>query len=524
MTGAHTYDFIIIGSGIAGLYTALLAKKHGRVLLLTKGSLDECNTKHAQGGIAAAVGVADSPEIHFQDTISVGAGLCDEQAVRVLVEEAADRIQDLIRLGVLFDTVDGQIALAREGGHSHSRVLHSGGDATGANIELTLSSRARSSTHITIMENTLATSVLLEGGSFQQVKVLDCRTNRYDTFQGRSLIIATGGAGQLFQRNTNPTVATADGVALAFRTGAEVADMEFVQFHPTALCLPGVTPFLMSEAMRGEGAVLRNVQGRRFMSDYHQDAELAPRDTVSRAILREMEATRSEYVLLDVSHLPARTVTTRFPTIYSFCLGHGLDITRSPIPVAPAAHYMMGGIRTDTCGRTTVAGVYACGEVACTGVHGANRLASNSLLEVLVVAKRIVERSEHPAEPHPDTPQPLGPPDLPVRPPKASFPALQTLLWEKAGIIRSGDGLDWARQVLASWQETLLEPEDRHSWEMANGVLVGRLMAEAALLREESRGAHFRQDYPQESPLWRKRTAFFLSPDGGLYYRFIGGS
>ncbi|MDP2727013.1 MAG: L-aspartate oxidase, partial [Dehalococcoidia bacterium] len=437
MTGAAIYDFIIVGSGIAGLYTALLAKEQGRVLLLTKGSLDECNTKHAQGGIAAAIGALDSSELHLKDTISVGAGLCDEEAVRVLVEEAADRIQDLIRLGVPFDTVDGQIAMAREGGHSHARVLHSGGDATGAHIELTLSSLARSSQRITILENTLAAKVLVEEGAFKGVLVLDCRANRYDTFRGRSLIVATGGAGQLFQRNTNPTIATADGVALAFRAGAEVIDMEFVQFHPTALCLPGVTPFLMSEAMRGEGAILVNIQGRRFMTDYHQDGELAPRDTVSRAILQEMEATGADYVFLDVSHLPARTVTTRFPTIYRFCLEHGLDITRSPIPVAPAAHYMMGGIRTDTCGQTSVPGMYACGEVSCTGVHGANRLASNSLLEVLVVAKRIVEKagdasnlSLGPTEPLP-TPEPLA------RPPKASFPALQALLWEKVGIIRS---------------------------------------------------------------------------------------
>jgi len=524
MTGVPTYDFIIVGSGIAGLYSALLAQERGRVLLVTKGSLDECNTKHAQGGIAAAISVTDSPELHLQDTLQVGAGLCDEEAVRVLVEEAADRIQDLIRLGVPFDTVNGEIALAREGGHSHSRILHSGGDATGAHIELTLSSKARSSPRITILENTLAARVLVEENCFQGVQVLDCRTNRYDTFKGRSLIIATGGAGQLFQRNTNPTIATADGAALAFRAGAEVVDMEFVQFHPTALYLPGVTPFLMSEAMRGEGAILMNVRGHRFMADYHQDGELAPRDTVSRAILKEMEVTGSDYVLLDVSHLPARTVTTRFPTIYRFCLEHGLDITCSPIPVAPAAHYMMGGIRTNTRGQTTVAGVYACGEVACTGVHGANRLASNSLLEVLVVAKRIVETADGSTAPCPGPRHSLTPPAPPARPPKASFPALQALLWEKVGIIRTGEGLERARQVLASWEKTLPEPEDRPSWELTSGVLVGRLMAEAALLREESRGAHFRQDFPQESPSWKKRTVFSLAPGGGLSYCYLGGS
>jgi L-aspartate oxidase len=528
MTALPTYDFIIIGSGIAGLYTALLAQEQGKVLLLTKGSIDECNTKHAQGGIAAAIGALDSPEMHLKDTLATGAGLCDEEAVRVLVEEAAYRIQDLIRLGVPFDTVDGEIALAREGGHSQPRVLHAGGDATGAHIELTLSSRVRASPRITVLEHTLAAAILIEGNVFKGVRILDCRTNHYEEALGRCLILATGGAGYLFKRNTNPTIATADGVALAFRAGAEVVDLEFVQFHPTALSLPGVTPFLLSEAMRGEGAVLLNIRGHRFMPEYHEDAELAPRDTVARAIVEEMKATGSDYVLLDVSYLPARTVTTRFPTIYRFCLEHGLDITRSPIPVAPAAHYLMGGVHTDTWGETSVVGMFACGEVACTGVHGANRLASNSLLEVLVFAKRILERASEPS------PQALRPPDGTIEPPPGgeieipplSFPSLQTLLWERVGIVRSGESLRRARQVLAAWQEALpAQPVDRPGWELANGVLVGRLMAEAALLREESRGAHFRQDFPQESPLWQRRIAFTQAaePTGSLHLRFIGG-
>ena len=293
---------------------------------------------------------------------------------------------------VPFDTLDGEIALTMEAAHSVPRVLHAGGDATGEYIEVTLSQQVRSA-GIQVLENFLATEILVEKGKVTGIRALDCRTGTYEEFQCQFLILATGGAGQLFKYNTNPAVATGDGVALAFNAGAEIADMEFFQFHPTALRMPGVPPFLISEAVRGEGGVLRNAAGYRFMPDYHEKADLAPRDVVARSILSEMKKTRSDRVYLDVTHLPPHTITTRFPHIYRFCLDHGLDITKNQIPVAPAAHYMIGGVRTNSWGETNIVGLFATGEVACTGVHGANRLASNSLLEAIVFSRRIMERT-----------------------------------------------------------------------------------------------------------------------------------
>jgi L-aspartate oxidase len=506
------YDYIIIGSGIAGLYTALLAQQEGSVLILTKGSIDECNTKHAQGGIAAPIGRGDSPELHFRDTLTAGAGLCDPKMVQLLVEEATDRIHDLIELGVPFDTVDGEIALTKEAAHSVSRILHAGGDATGEHIETTLSRAARSSRRITILEYCLATEIIVEDNAVQGVRAFDCRTGLMEEFGCRFLILATGGAGRLFKFTTNPEVATGDGIALAFQTGAEVTDMEFIQFHPTALRLPGVPVFLISEAVRGEGGILRNASGYRFMTDYSPDAELAPRDIVARSILAEVKKTNTDHVFLDVTHLPARSLSARFPHIYRFCLDHGIDITTSPIPVAPAAHYMIGGVRTNAWGETNIAGLFACGEVACTGVHGANRLASNSLLEVLVFSKRIMERARRGVEKgvaatesvfhlkERDTTKIIHSP--------SSLTALQSLLWDKVGMVRNGEELEEAATIIASWQKGLKQPTDRSSYELSNMLLVGRLMAEAALIREESRGVHFRSDFPQPSPEWERHIIF----------------
>jgi len=505
----NQYDYIIVGSGIAGLYTALLAKEQGSVLIITKGSIDDCNTKYAQGGIAAAIGKNDSPERHFRDTIAAGDGICNEAEVRILVNEAPDRINDLVKFGVPFDTLDGEIALTMEAAHSLPRILHAGGDATGEHIEFTLSRQVRTS-KIQVLEDCLATEILVEKGRVSGIKALDCHTGSIEEFECRFLILATGGAGQLYKFSTNSEVATGDGIVLAFNAGAEITDMEFFQFHPTALCLPGVTPFLISEAVRGEGGVLRNVDGYQFMPDYTSEGDLAPRDIVARSILYEMEKTGSDRVFIDVTHLLPRVITTRFPHIYRFCLDHGLDITKGLIPVAPAAHYMMGGIKVNSWGETNVAGLFACGEAACTGVHGANRLASNSLLEAVVFSQRIVEKTRKGARTEAPAASKVGEVyhslsdrEVPQVVPVLSLSAVQQLQWDKVGIIRNKEGLTQATDILAAWQRSLPQPTDRPSCELSNLVLTGRLVTEAALLREESRGAHFRSDFPQSSSQWQ---------------------
>ncbi len=532
---ARNYDYIVVGSGIAGLYAALMAADHGEVLVLTKSSIDECNTKYAQGGIAAAVGTDDSAELHYDDTIVAGAGLVDPEAARILTSEAADRIADLVRFGVPFDSVDGEVALGREGAHSRARILHAGGDSTGAHIELTLSEVAQHS-RVTILEYAQAQDLIVQDGAAVGVVALDARSNERFEFACKHLILATGGCGQLYRVSTNPQVATADGVALGYRAGAEITDMEFIQFHPTALRLPGVPVFLISEAVRGEGALLVNVLGERFMPGYDERAELAPRDIVARAIVSEMLRTDSDHVLLDVTGLPPERTAARFPQIMRYCAQHGLDITKERIPVSPAAHYMMGGVRTNAWGETNIRNLYAAGETACTGVHGANRLASNSLLETVVFAKRVIGRTLD-AEHRPTVPL-LGARRLPdtleegrragiYRPegealPRIGAPAralpfaetalslanLQTLMWDKVGIVRDGSGLAEAALTLAMWQRSAPAPADRPSQELANLLVAGRLATEAALTRTESRGAHYRTDFPETQESWRRHIVF----------------
>jgi len=504
------YDYIIVGSGIAGLYTALLAREQGSVLIITKGSIDDCNTKHAQGGIAAAIGKDDSPKLHLEDTLAAGDGLCNIEAVRILVNEAPARIADLVNLGVPFDTTNGEIALTKEAAHSVFRILHAGGDATGEHIEVTLSKRVRAS-RIQVLEDCLATEILVERGAIRGIRALDCHTGSIEEFECRFLILATGGAGQLYKFTTNSDVATGDGITLAYRAGAEISDMEFFQFHPTALHLPGVPPFLISEAVRGEGGILRNVDGHRFMPDYAPEADLAPRDVVARSILYEMIKTGSGQVFIDATQLLRYVITNRFPQIYRFCLDHGLDITKNLIPVAPAAHYIMGGVRTNSWGETNIAGLFAAGETACTGVHGANRLASNSLLEAVVFAQRIVEGTLRETTPETsssslgdDFRSSLSPRPTLKTVPSPSLSTLQALIWDKVGIIRNRKDLAEAADILAAWQKRLPQPKDRPSHELANLVVTARLVTEAALLREESRGAHFRSDFPQSSPEWQR--------------------
>ena len=514
LDGFDYFDYIVVGSGIAGLNTALLARAAGgSVLIVTKGRVDDGNTRYAQGGIAAAVGAGDTPALHLQDTLTAGAGLCDRAAAQALTEEGPPAVANLIRWGVPFDTIHGEIALGREGAHSLPRILHAGGDATGQHIEQTLANRVAES-DITVLEYTLATGILTEKGRATGIETLNVVTGARQTFAGCCIVIGSGGAGQLYKYTTNPAVATGDGVALAFRAGAQVMDLEFYQFHPTALWLEGAPCFLLSEAMRGEGAVLRDKDGRAFMADYHPLADLAPRDVVSRSIAREMERADGAPVYLDISHLPADLVRGRFPTIYNFCREYGLDITREPAPVAPAAHYMMGGIKIDTWGRTSVPGLYACGEAACSAAHGANRLASNSLLDTLVFARRLVSSSLGEVPPAVAADGEAGLPalvrSLPRRAavcaslPELSRENLRDLMWRNAGIGRNGSRLLLSARILGLWAGMLGDAGDREGYELGNMVLLGRLMVESALLRQESRGSHYREDFPETAAEWER--------------------
>jgi L-aspartate oxidase len=508
------FDLVVVGSGIAGLYAALQAHEHGAtVLVVTKGSIDEASTRYAQGGIAAAVGPGDSPEDHLRDTIEAGAGLVDEEAARILTSAAADRVADLARYGVNFDAADGEVALGREGAHSAPRILHAGGDSTGLEIELSLSSLARRQ-GVTILEHTLADRVVVDGGRAVGLAVYDALSDEHVTYEAGNIVLATGGAGQLYRVTTNPSVSTGDGVALAYACGAEVMDLEFTQFHPTALRLPEKPVFLISEAVRGEGALLYNSDGERFMPRYHEQAELAPRDIVARATHEEIAATGSDHILLDITNRDAGWLAARFPQIYRTCMEAGLDMSTDRIPVSPAAHYTMGGVRTNSYGETTVRGLFAIGEVACTGVHGANRLASNSLLETVVFAKRAVERLFESDDP-PPPPEPAADAhslprreDCVIAPRMGEVAELRELMWANAGIVRDGTGLARAAELLAQWETLMPMPSDRDSFEMRSMITCGRLMTEAALLREESRGAHYRTDCPEPRDEWRRHLVF----------------
>jgi L-aspartate oxidase len=504
-------DLIVIGSGVAGLFTALEAYDRGirDVLIITKAAVEEGATRYAQGGIAAAIDDGDSWELHEADTLGAGAELCDQEAVRVLVRDASRTVTELVRLGVPFDTEDGRFAYAREGAHSMPRVLHAGGDATGRHIERALAHAVRER-GIEMRDRTLVTEIALEAGACRAVRLLDGTT--IDT---RAAVLATGGAGQLYSQTTNPLVSTGDGVALGLRAGAIVADLEFFQFHPTAFAGAGSRRFLISEAVRGHGAVLRNDRGEPFMARYDARAELAPRDIVARSMIQEMAKLGLPNVWLDATQFPAGEFAERFPNINAFCLGQGCDPQQTPIPVVPAAHYMMGGVWTDSWGRTSVPGLFACGETASTGVHGANRLASNSLLEGVVFGARVAQAlTEMPRDEGatPATPEvqrlamATG-----VRGTVPARDALQTLMWNDVGILRSGAGLRRAEAALREWADGRNLPSDPERFETANLCRVGWVMARAALGREESRGAHFRLDFPAPRQEWRYRQFFALS-------------
>ncbi len=521
-------DVVVVGSGVAGLTSALRCAAAGaKVVVVTKARLDDGSTRWAQGGIAAALGDGDTPEQHLSDTLVAGAGLCDEDAVRLLVTEGPDAVRRLIAAGARFDTAEdsGEMLLTREGGHHRRRIAHAGGDATGAEISRALVEAVRSR-GIETVENALVLDLLTDAAGRTAGVTLhvmgEGRRDGVGAVHAGAVVLATGGMGQVFSATTNPAVSTGDGVALALRAGAEVSDLEFVQFHPTVLWLgpaaEGQQP-LVSEAVRGEGAHLVDADGTRFMLGQHELAELAPRDIVAKAITRRMHETGTEHMYLDARHFGAAMWERRFPTILAACRAHGIDPVAGLIPVSPAAHYASGGVRTDSWGRTTVPGLYACGEVACTGVHGANRLASNSLLEGLVFAERIAaDIAAHPASP--GAPLAPAPSDGPLLEPATRFET-QRVMTAGAGVLRSADSLAAAAAALEGVLAEAAEALERdgktaepcvESWEATNLNLVASVLVTAARLREETRGCHWREDCPErDDAAWRRHLVVTLT-------------
>src|SRR5271156_2247449 len=492
MAIATDTDFLIVGAGIAGLRAAIELSEAGRVLVVTKEALGESNTNYAQGGIAVAMGGDEDISLHLEDTVSAGDGLVDREAARILVEEGPLRVEELLRWGTGFDREQGRLMFTREGAHSRNRILHAHGDATGAEIGRSLLAHAREHKNITLLEWTTSADLIVEDEAIVGAWLLE-REHRLHAVRARAVLLASGGAGQLYSDTTNPTVATGDGIAMAYRVGAEIADMEFYQFHPTALSLPGVPRFLLSEALRGEGAWLRNSSAERFMDRYHSLLELTPRDVVARAITREGmgPAGKQLPVYLDMRHVTGLDLTKRFPGISRFLALHGLDLANDLVPVRPAAHYLMGGVKTDVDGRTSLERLYAAGEAACTGVHGANRLASNSLLEGLVFGARAgaAMRESRAASTRAATaPPPLAPhPSFNI---DTLLHELQRGMWQNAGLLRDARGLDIMKQFLAGVRADIAP--SRSSIELANLHTLAGLIVDSALAREESRGAHYR--------------------------------
>jgi L-aspartate oxidase len=494
-------DFLVIGAGVAGLRAAIELAGAGRVVVLAKREVADSATHLAQGGIAAALSDEDEISLHLQDTLNAGDGLCNVEAAKVLVGEGPERIEELIQWGTEFDRQGTKLAFTREGAHSRDRILHAHGDSTGREILRALYAKAKTLKNISVLEFEFSTDLDVSGGCVAGIHLLSERGDQ-EHMAASAVLLATGGLGQLYRNTTNPAVATGDGVAMAFRAGAEVTDMEFVQFHPTALYLKKAPRFLLSEALRGEGAYLRNLEMHRFMSKYHPMGELAPRDVVARAIVHELEVSRAKdpMVYLDLTHLHADHVEKRFPRIYATCLEYNIDITTDLIPIRPAAHYAMGGVRTDLDGRTTVPGLFAAGEDAATGVHGANRLASNSLLEGLVFGARagkvmrdqLRHQTAKPAK-NQGAAFSNGPVDAGT---EETIGQIQDLMWQDVGIVRTGAGLKRALQQLEQIAPRIARPHTRRACEAQNLHLTGRLVARSALAREESRGAHYRIDFP----------------------------
>ncbi|MBN1257519.1 MAG: L-aspartate oxidase [Planctomycetes bacterium] len=512
-----TTDIVIIGSGVAGLSAALAAAKSSQVLLITKNEFSDCATFQAQGGIAAALEEA-SYEAHLEDTLRAGAGLCNQEMVRILVSEGVERVRELVKAKVPFDRQDGGLAFTIEGGHSARRVLHAEGDATGQTLHRSLLQMAKDDENINLLEHHFAIDLLHSRQAVFGIICLDTKYNRLLRINCGAVIMASGGLGQVYQETTNPEVATGDGYAICLRAGAVLEDMEFIQFHPTTLYLAGAPRFLISEAVRGEGAYLLTTEGKRFMPSFHELAELAPRDIVSKAIIRTMEATSTNYVLLDLRHLSADLVEERFPNIRAFCSDYGIDITHDAIPVRPACHYMMGGVKTDSLGRTNVENLYACGEVACSEVHGANRLASNSLLEGLVFGHRAGEHARENISRNSTSINAaikFTTRTEPSQQIKRNLPldiddvlhSLRSLAWRELGIFRTGEQLIHAENTINFWSRYVLREvfTAASGFEAQNIMTVAKMISRAALLRTESRGAHQRLDYPEtDDDHWQK--------------------
>lgn len=505
---AETTDVLVIGAGIAGLSLTLCLPDHLRVIVVTKGSLGDSNTWYAQGGLAAAVGADDDPDLHFADTMAAGAGLCDEDAVRALVERGPAAVRWLIEHGTRFDVENDALALGREAAHSRHRVVHAGGDATGAEIERSLVARLRARQTVTILDHTTALDLVLDAdGSCAGAIVVGNDSTERIYLAAATTVLANGGAGQLWAVTSNPPGATGDGIAMALRAGVAIADLEFTQFHPTVLTSDGFDPFLITEAIRGEGAHLLSADGTRFMLELHGLAELAPRDIVARAIQRQVAHENGRPVTLDLRHLDPKMVLQRFPTIAERLASYGLSLTTDLIPVAPAAHYFMGGIVADTHGRTSMDGLLAIGEVSCTGVHGANRLASNSLLEGLVFGLGAAEWIAASDRQNPQTRRisPQSALDIGSRPTtieemRAVRADIQRLMSAQVAVARNEEGMRFTIGELTTIGERLTTMDAIAAIEVRNLCLLAREVTRSALAREESRGAHYRDDFPERDP------------------------
>lgn len=507
-TSVEKSDFLVIGGGVAGLRAAIEIALNGRVVVLTKDKPTESSTGYAQGGIAVALSDEDEVGIHYDDTIKAGDGLCREEAVKVLVEEGPGLILELISWGAEFDKEGSRLDFTMEAAHSRKRILHSHGDSTGKELERVLINKVRTFPSVSRYDFAFTLNLIIEEGRCVGASVL--RGGETINFYAKAVILATGGAGQLYSRTTNPPISTGDGMAIAYRAGAVLEDMEFIQFHPTSFYSESAPQFLLSETLRGEGGILRNINKERFMPEYHEMAELAPRDSVARAIVSEMVKTNTKHVYLDLTHLDRDFVRKRFPLIYATCLQLNVDITRDLIPVSPAAHYIMGGVKTNLNGETSIKGLFAAGEVACTGIHGANRLASNSLLEGLVLGARTGKKAAQYIE---DVKNLAVNSIEQKTPATAAFDAeniknsLRQLMWDKVGIIRCAESLGAAKEQIKEWNYVLkTDFLSRPELELKNMLTVADLIVDSAILRKGSIGAHYRSDFKGRGEDWHRHT------------------